>query len=139
MNRDNLKEKKKGVLSELLVSEKETLEKLTELVKLAKPLFRIDENGKVILKRDYAFSNSEKIELLLIGKYFAFNLEIIGEPYLDIIQISAELGIKKTTLSAPLGNLVEGDLLTKPDSGKYQIVHHEIENILKAIHNKHIK
>ena len=133
---ESIEQKRREILAELLVSEKETLDQLKELVQLSKLLFKIDETGKVILSRNHKFSNPEKIELLLIGKYFAFNLKLIEEPCLDITQISEGLGIKNTTLSAPLGKLVEDRIITKPGSGKYQIVHHEIENTLKLINNK---
>ncbi len=75
-----------------------------ELIKKSKELFGIDaKSGKVIFNIS-DFTNPEKISLLLTGKYFYRELGLLENDQMDINQISSELGIIKTSLSAPLDN-----------------------------------
>jgi len=139
MTLNDFEEQKKKILHELVVSEDETLDNLKKLVSKSKHFFFIEgATGRVVLSRDFDFSNTEKIMFLLMGKYFASNLEIIPRKPLDIRQISEELGgIPITTLSAPLGKLVSDNLVNKPEKGKYGIAYHAIETFLDDMWKKY--
>jgi len=140
MTTEDFEKRKKEILSELVKSENETLDNLKNLVTKTKPFFFIEGGtGKVILSRDIGLKIADRILLLLIGKYFAFNLDILTEKSLDINKISEELGgIPKTTLSKPLGILVNKNLIRKPaEDGLYEITHYFIEDILNDMWKKY--
>ena len=85
-------------------------------------------------KKKYA--NKEKIVLLLIGRYFCKEYEVVEIGGLEIKEISEKLGIAKTTLSKPLGELLNDKIIRKDSKGKYSIVYHKIRQYLEKISKK---
>jgi hypothetical protein len=129
-------EEKKEILKDLLIKKEDTAKKFKELIVKSKELFGINEKDAVIIFHNTSLINTEKLSLFLVGKYFAKELNIIEEYMLDINQISQELGIVKTTLSAPLGQLVSSGYVEYTD-GKYGIRHFKIEEVLDSIIEKY--
>ena len=122
----------KEILKELVVTEKDIIKNLIELVKRSKNIFVIEENsGKIIFKNFKNLKNHQKICALLIGKYFATKLDFIEKNSLNLNEISSELKIKETTLSAPLKKLSDEGFILK-DEKEYSVNHHRIEEILDA-------
>jgi hypothetical protein len=131
-------EKKKEILKDIIMKEEDVLAQLQRLAKLAKPFIKIEENtGRTVLSTDFSLTNYEKIFLLLLGKYFARHSGIIKESTVKIKDISDELGIAVTTLSAPLGRLVRDHVINRPEKDSYQINPHQIEVFLKELSKRY--
>jgi len=134
---DDKPDRKKEILKELLISEDDTLEQLHELVAKTKPFLAIEkESGRIILKQKN-LTNTQQLGLYLIGKYFAHNLSLAGSSQATFDELSKELGIVKTTMSWPLGELVKNGFVRKPEEGKYEFVYHKIAEFLESLMKKH--
>ena len=123
----------KEILNELLLKEEDVLKKLKELVAISKKYFMIEHNtGNVVFSKTLRLSNREKIELLLIGRYFASRLKVITKEAISIAELSKLLDVPKTTLSAPLGTLINEGHVNKNADSEYSIIFHKIETILQS-------
>lgn len=122
----------KEVLKDILVSEEGIIHNLLEIVKKAKEIFVLEEkSGKIIFKNYSKLTNPQRISAILIGKYFAERLNIIQDNSMEGSEISNELNIPQTTLSAPLKSLkVKGLILS--EKGKYRVNPHRIEEIISS-------
>lgn len=128
--------KRKEILKGLLVTEQDTLERFEELVKKSTALFKINgKDGGVIFEID-VLTNAEKISLYLIGQYFANELSIVNSYKRNSGEISKDLAIKATTLSAPLGQLALSNFITTEGS-EYFINHYKINEILDSLISKY--
>lgn len=131
-------EKKKNILKDIIMKKEDVLAQLQRLVTLAKPYIKIEENtGRPVISTDYSFTNYEKIFLYLSGRYFAYHSGIIKETTVKIREVSDELGIAVTTLSAPLSRLVKNRIINKPQKNSYQINPHKMEAFLKKLNEKY--
>ena len=127
---------RKEILKALILSEEDTLKRFKELVEKSVQLFRIDgKNGSIVFENQ-EFTNAEKICLLLISKYFAKELEIVQENSMSSGSMADELLIKVTTLSAPLGKLVESGYASN-NNGSYSVNHYKINEILDSLNTKY--
>lgn len=134
-----MNDNKKEILEELLLTEEDTLKTLKDLIDKTKAMIKIDEkSNKVVLSSEYSYSNSEKILLCLIGRYFCKELGLCEKEGLDLREIETETGIKKTTLSKPIGGLVHSGYLGQDKDKKYFIHHHKIEDVIKILHDKYV-
>lgn len=130
---------KKKILEEIIMKEEDVLSKLKTLVQLAKPFLKVEETtGRVVLTEKYSFTNSEKGFLILVGKYFAKHYDIIESEVVSIRDVSEDLGVPVTTLSGPLGELVENHTVEKCNRGQYKVNPHKIEASLQEMKQKHI-
>ncbi|MCP8305037.1 MAG: hypothetical protein H3Z50_06200, partial [archaeon] len=121
-------EDKKEILKELLLTEEDILKKLKMLIDKTKVFVKIDQKtSKIVLSSKFDFSNLEKILLFLIGKYFSKELSISDKESMNIQELEKESGIKKTTLSKPLGVLLYSDYIGKDNEKRYFIQHYKIE------------
>ncbi len=124
-----------------LVKTREDIERgIWESIKDLKGLIIIEDNtGRIIILNKDKFKNMDKLILLMLGKFMAYLGGVIQSPEADIKTISDELGIKKTTISAPLGELVKRNILLKKET-KYRFneafVKEEAQRILKTIQNE---
>ncbi len=130
----------KDILKEIVAKEEDVIQNLSEIVKKAKEIFMVEEqSGKVIFKNYSKLKNHQKICAFLIGKYFAKRLGIIEDNTMSGSEISSELNVRQTTLSAPLKSLREDSFILE-DKGKYRINPHRIEEIIdnfkKDIHGQ---
>lgn len=135
MSEPNLEKQK--AIKQLFISEEDTIAKLKELVELSKPYFGIERpSGKIILNHSKCGSNINKISLFLIGKYFAKEGGLIENGVFTLKEISEGIGVIVTTLSGPLGTLVNSGIVDKKGDS-HKIVYHKIEGFLKSIsHHK---
>jgi len=133
--------KKKEILKDIFLKEEDILAKFERLVKLSSPFLNVEEkSGRVVLSTDFEFSNSEKLFLILLGKYFAFHYEVIDDNSLKISDLSFETGdIPASTLSAPLSRLVKDRIINKPEKDNYIVNPFKIEEHLKKINKKYLK
>lgn len=128
---------KEDILKELLLTEEDTLEKLKTLIEKTKALVKIDQKtNKIVISTKFGFSNPEKILLFLIGKYFSKELDLCEKEGMDIQELEKESGIKRTTLSRPLGGLSYSGYITQDAQKKYLIHHYKIEETVQALHDK---
>ena len=124
-----------------LVRTKEDINRgIWESIKDLKNLIIIEDNtGRVIILNKDKFKNMDKLILLMLGKFMAYLGGVIQTPEVDIQTISDELGIVKTTISAPLGDLVQKNILLKKES-KYKFneafVKEEAQKLLEKIQNE---
>jgi DNA-binding MarR family transcriptional regulator len=133
MANDEVTSVSKDVLRDILVSEKDLATRVSELVTKLKPFIRIDEqSGKIFFVESVKFSNTQKILLFSIGKFLAEKAGIINTSSFSIAEISKELNILTTTLSAPLGDLVKKGFIEK-DNVKYRILYPKIDSILTTL------
>jgi hypothetical protein len=138
MTANNAQEnKEKEILEGLFLKEEDTLKELKSLVDMSKSCFKVEqETSNVVLNRNVSWSNKDKVVLLLIGKYFANRMTIVESPGIDIAGTSAQLGIPKTTLSGPLGDLIKNGTIQKNDSGEYSIKYHQMRGELERLSSK---
>jgi len=136
-NQDDIKE----LIRKELVRTKEDINRgIWDSVKDLKNLIIIEDNtGRVIILNKDKFKNMDKLILLMLGKFMAYLGGVIQTPEVDIQTISDELGIVKTTISAPLGDLVQKNILLKKES-KYKFneafVKEEAQKLLEKIQNE---
>lgn len=121
------------IFKDILTTSEETIKDLKILVDKSKDFFKIeDPSGSVILSGNYKLSNTEKISLLLIGKFFAQKIGFITSFAMPLKQISKELIIKETTLTWPLGELIKNGKIEKISEG-YRINPYRINSILDEL------
>lgn len=126
----------KDTLKDILVSEEDVIQNLSEIVKKAKEIFVLEEkSGKIIFKNYSKLTNPQRIFVVLIGKYFAKRLNIINNNSMEISELSEELNIPQTTLSSPLKALKTKGLILY-DKGKYRINPHRTEEIISSFEKK---
>lgn len=132
-------EKKREILKEIILSEEDVLTQLQRIVQFAKPFFKIEGNtGRVVLSKNLALTNYEKLYLVILGKYLAYHSGILDQESVQISVLSDELGIKITTLSGPLGRLVRNHVINKPQKDTYQVNPHNIEVMLRTLTEKYL-
>ena len=138
MDGENLN--KDEILKELLYTEKDSLQKLKEMVNKTKALVKIDQkSSNIVLNSEFDFSNPEKILLILIGKYFSNEIGLTDKGCLEIQEIEEISKIKKTTLSKPLGVLINSGYVGKNDEKHYFIQHYKIEKAINSLFSKYIE
>jgi CRP-like cAMP-binding protein len=132
-------EAKKKILKEIITSEEATLLALKRLVESAKLFLKVEEKtGRVIISPNFKFTNADKIFLILLGKYFAKHYEILKDFTVTLSDISMEIGIKRTTLSAPLKRLVDDDVVSRPRENTYRINPYKAEHLLHRMNEKYL-
>jgi len=128
----------KSLIRKELVRTKEDIQRdILESVKELKKLITIEDGtGKIFILDKNKYKNMQKIEILMMGKYVAHLAEIINNSEADIQTIAEELDIPKTTLSAPLGNLVKKNILRKNEA-KYRFnesfIREELQKITRGV------
>jgi len=134
-----MSEEKRKILKEIITSEETILLKLKKLVEDAKPFLKVeDKTGRVIISPDFKFANSDKIFLLLLGKYFAMHYGILEDYAITLGDISAELGTKRTTLPAPLKTLIKDGVVERPKENTYRINPYKAEYLLRRLSEEFI-
>jgi hypothetical protein len=88
-----------------------------KLLSLTKDFIAIgNTTGKIFLTNSEKMSNSEKALFYLIGVYIAHVLGLRDKNKADLSELSNELNIVKTTLSAPIKNLLDSKMIRRDDS-----------------------
>lgn len=140
-NIENENEKKREILKSIISKRKDILARLEIQVQLAHPFFIVEEStGRVDLSKSENFSlvYSERLFLAFLGKYFARHYGILEDDVMGMKDLSDDLGVPVTTLSKPLGELVENHIVEKLRRNKYQINPHKIEVTLRKLRQKYI-
>lgn len=133
-------EKKKDILEEIILKEEDVLAQLKRLVKLAKPFLKIDGNtGRVVISENFSLTHPEKLFLALVGKYFGRHYGILEDEVIGVGNLSDDLGVPITTLSGPLGRLVESHLVDKLGKNTYRVNPYKIEVTLQELARKYLK
>ncbi len=133
-------EEKKKVLKEIITSEEDILLRLRRLVGSAKLFIKVEEKtGRVNFSTNFRFTNADKIFLLLLGKYFAMHYGILKDHTLTLGDITTELGIKRTTLPAPLMRLIENRIVDKPEENAYRVNPYRAEYTLDRLKRKYLE
>ena len=140
MEENNIQNIKDIIKQELVKTKEEFNRGILQSVKDLKTLITIEDGtGKISILNKEKFKNMDKIILFVIGKYVAYLAEIVNSPEIEIQTISDEIGILKTTLSAPLGELVQNNLILKKEK-KYRFnesfIKDEVKRILGKIKNE---
>ncbi len=135
-NESDLAKKKRETISELISTEEDVIADLGMLVKKAKNLIQIDGNTGRTIVNIFGYTQPEKILLVLIGRFFAYHAGLVQPKPMNLSAISSELGIPPTTLSAPLGKLVEDGLVNRTARGEYEVVSQHIKIFLDVVRKK---
>lgn len=135
MSSNDIDSEKQRILGEILLKKEDTLRKLEEIVKASKEHFQINEETKEIVFENHIKSIPNKILLFLIGLFIMKEAGLRENSVTSFAEISSSLGIVKTSLSKPLGLLVNKGLIKKDDSSNYTIAHYKILEILGDIKN----
>lgn len=131
-------EKKKKILEEIMLKEEDVLAKLKRLVDLAKPFLSVEEKtGRVVLSERFSFTHTEKIFLVLVGKCFARHYGVLEEEVVSIGNLGDDIGVPVTSLSGPLGRLVEDRVVDKLRKNEYRVNPHKIEITLQDLKRKY--
>jgi len=126
----------KDILKDILVSEEDAIQNLSEIVNRAKKIFVLEaKSGKIIFKNYSKLTNPQRISAVLIGKYFAKRLNIVNNNSMENSELSEVLNIPQTTLSAPLKALKTKGLILY-DKGKFRINPHRIEETISSFEKK---
>jgi DNA-binding transcriptional ArsR family regulator len=132
-------DEKRKILKEIMTSDEDILIRLKKLVESSKSFLKVEEkSGKVIISSDFKFDNSEKIFLLLLGKFFAMHYGILKDYSVTFGDIRSELGIKRTTLSAPIKTLVDNGLIERPKENTYKINFYKAGYLLNKLREKYL-
>ncbi len=140
MTEENSEEVQRLIRKELVRTKEDINRGIWESIKDLKRLITIeDKTGRIIILNKDNFKNMDKVILLMLGKFMAYLGGVVQSPEADIQTISDEIGVVKTTLSAPLGDLVKKNILLKKDS-KYRFneayVKEEAQKLLEKIQNE---
>jgi len=133
--------KKREILKSIISKREDILARLEIQVQLAHPFFVVEEGtGRVDLSKSENFPlvNPEKIFLAFLGKYFARHYGILEDDVIGMKDLSDDLGIPATTLSKPLGELVENHIVERRGRNRYEINPHKIEVTLRKLRQKYI-
>ncbi|MBU0459655.1 MAG: hypothetical protein KJ771_02500 [Nanoarchaeota archaeon] len=131
-------EKKLGILKELFVHEEHTLEDLRRLVNLSKPFLKIEsKTGEIFVSREFPLRVPERAILYLIGIYFSREAGLNKDIQITSGVISENIDTIQTTLSGPLGDLINKRIIFK-DKESYLIKYYEIEKQLDFLTNKYL-
>jgi len=139
MTQNQTKDELKNLIKAELVKNKDDIDRsILNSVKLLKDLLVIEDGtGKIRLLNPRIFKNSEKIKLLLMGKYLASLSGVTNDASVNLNIIASELDIPKTTLSGPLSDLVRQNIVKKPADNTYAINPSRIEEeVLKLVKNE---
>jgi len=138
-NEKELEKLKKEIISSIILKEKDIISQLKEFVSGAKNFIRIEETtGKIIFSPNFKLSNAEKIFLLLLGKYLAYQYGILENYSLTLKEISMELNIKRTTLSAPILRLMRQNIINRPEENRYEINPFKVIDKLNELKKKYL-
>lgn len=126
------------ILHKLVVEEKDVMKEIEQMVEKASNYFKIEKpGGKIIFKDFGGLNDKQRIIILLLGKYFAAKLKIIGDPSMSISTVAKELGRPVTTLSGNMKDLVtKGYAEYIPNGKKYRVSYHRIHEIFETLLDK---
>lgn len=126
----------KETLEKLLIDKNEMRKNVDQLVEKSLKVFQIEkETGKIVFKNFGVLSDTEKALTVLVGKYFASELELIKDDTLSVSQIAKEIGRPITALSGPIKDLVNKRFVEWLPSRRYRVVYHRMEEVLDYLVN----
>lgn len=131
----------KAIIKKELVRTKDDINRgILESVRDLKNLMIIEEGtGRIVILNKEKFKNIDKVSLMMLGKTIADIGGVVSSSEADIQTISDELGIVKTTLSAPIGELLRKNILLK-NEGKYRFneafIKEEVKRLVEKIKNE---
>ncbi|MGB8218371.1 MAG: hypothetical protein WCE94_13815 [Candidatus Methanoperedens sp.] len=118
------------ILKKLIIDEKDVTRDLEKLIDEATKIFKIEKpSGRIIFQNFSSLSDKQRILVVLIGKYFANRLGIIGNAAMSISEIAKELGRPVTSLSGPMRDIVKQGFVEILPEKKYGIAYHRIKEI----------
>lgn len=134
MSNENIQKTKEEIMGTIFLKEEDTLQELKAIVDQSRQFFKIEkETGKIIFSGEIKLTIPDKILLLLIGRYIAKVGGAINNEDMKLAELSNELAIPTTSLSKPLGILVEEGIIRKTDDGGYKIIYHKIKETLQRV------
>ena len=133
----------KSIISKLFVQKEDIIERLNSLVDLSYGLIIIiQETGELYLDDTINANNNEKSFLFLLAAYFSYKSGLRESPEMSMSELVSKMATPDTTLSAPLGKLVEERLAVKTNRGYYSINfdnYKRIKEMLLKIKEKNVK
>lgn len=137
METNDVKSKEKEILRKIFIREEDTLKDLDFIVEESLKHFKINLSSekKIIFER-HINKVLDKINLCLIGLYLMNKGDESKSLSINLATLSKYLSVKNTSLSKPLGILINKGYVKKDNSGNYSIEHHKIKEILEGLKNE---
>lgn len=121
-------------MEKLVIDKDEIRKSFDKYVEKSLNIFRIQkENGKIIFKNFGALNDELRICTILIGKYFAKELNLIKDDSLNISELAKEIGKPMSSLSGDIDPLLKKGFIEKLPTRRYRIVYHRIDEILDSL------
>ncbi len=130
---------KESILQGLLITEEESLERLNEIVGLAKKLFKIDAKSGELIIQLQELTILERICIYLIGNYYSVELGITEEEGISLSDLASACGTKASSLTRPIAELKQSGYVAQFENKRYYIRHFMIEQVLLALNEKHLE
>ena len=127
-----MEKKESEIISKLYVKEDDVLKQTEQIIAALQPHVGIEPISKKIVIKNENLVNRDKIGCYLVAKYFMKKQGLVSDSSADIQELEKELGIVKTTLSAPLKQLVDDRFLDR-ENGKYAFKFHKITEFVATI------
>ncbi len=122
------------ILKKLVIEEKDITKEMEKLVEEASKYFRIEKpSGKIIFQNFGSLSDKQRILVVLLGKYFAYQLKMIENASLSISEIANELGRPMTALSGSIKELTTKGYVEYLAGKRYRIAYHRIKEIFEDV------
>ena len=132
---EDIEPKKQKILDGIFLKKEDTLKKLEEIVKKSQQDFSIDLETFEVLLKGHVKKVSDKILRLLIAFFLMKEKGLIESDAVGLSEMSKRLGIKSTSLSKPLGDLIKKGIIRRNSEGSYSIIHHKILEIFEEEEN----
>ncbi len=137
MENKETKVKEREILKKIFIKEEDTLRDLDLIVEESSKHLKIDMSSeKKVLLEKHIIKISDKIKLMLIGLYLLNKNDGSFPSSINLANLSKSLAVKNTSLSKPLGILINEGYVKKENSGDYSIEHHKIKEILENLKNE---
>ncbi len=137
MEISEIKSKEKEILKKIFIKEEDTLKDLNFIVEESSKHFKINlSNEKKIIFEKHINTASDKINLCLIGLYLMNKDDESNPSSINLATLSKYISIKNTSLSKPLGILINKGYVKKDGTGNYSIEHYKIKEILERLKNE---
>ena len=132
MPETSVNDKEKEILSKLIIDEKRSVADLEELVRLAEGTLGIEKTGQIVILNRQLNGLREQCMLGLIGANIANKLSLRSDPDMAPQELSSLIGKPVTTLSKPLGQLINDGFASRID-GKYRCAFYRAKEYLQML------
>jgi hypothetical protein len=125
----------KEALKKLIIDGDELIEQFVSKAEGIIGILRDTGEPQILINTD-KLTNPQIISLLLIGKYFSYELGLVDKPSMNRDELSVLSGIHEMSISARISDLNKENKVRSVDRGEYAVNIHAINSILNEINAK---